>query len=314
MRPNHTRAGALAGLLGFAFIYAAGLPTTAAAQTQGSTPTMRLADRSLTVGHAARVRGAVERSYAGHTIVLEFRAAGSTAWSQLATTTVGDDGRYRINHSVPRNGALRATLQAPPGSASAAASQSVERRVRVAPSLRVPRKRLHVKAGRSTVVGGVVKGHAAGVPVRLQVSGPRGWRTLDRDRTNARGRFALRDRQQATLSRRARVVVAPRAGLARARRGVGRLNVYRWAHASWYGPGLYGGHLACGGTLTPGTLGVANKSLPCGAKVTLRHGGRSIRVRVIDRGPYVGGREYDLTEATAQRIGFRGHGPLLVTR
>jgi rare lipoprotein A (peptidoglycan hydrolase) len=37
-------------------------------------------------------------------------------------------------------------------------------------------------------------------------------------------------------------------------------------------------------------------------------------VRVIDRGPYVGGREFDLTEATAQRLRFRGHGSILSTR
>jgi rare lipoprotein A len=86
------------------------------------------------------------------------------------------------------------------------------------------------------------------------------------------------------------------------------------AHVSWYGPGLYGGHLACGGTLTPGTIGVAHKSLPCGSKVTLRNNGRSLRVSVIDRGPYVGGREYDLTAATARRLGFSGHGSMLVTR
>src|SRR4051812_44608736 len=41
------------------------------------------------------------------------------------------------------------------------------------------------------------------------------------------------------------------------------------AVASWYGPGLYGGHLACGGTLTPQTAGVANKTLGCGTKVRL---------------------------------------------
>jgi rare lipoprotein A len=90
--------------------------------------------------------------------------------------------------------------------------------------------------------------------------------------------------------------------------------VYRHAYASWYGPGFFGGHLACGGRLTPGTLGVANKRLPCGTKITLRYHGRSVRVPVIDRGPYVGGREYDLTAATKQRLGFRGHGYVLTTR
>ena len=317
MRPNHPHAGVLAGLLGFAFICAASLPTAAQAQTPGpsSTPTMHIADRSLTVGHAARVRGSVGRAYAGRTVVLEFRAARSTTWSALASATAASDGRYRIHRRVPRNGALRVTVQPQPGAATAAAEQSAVRSVRVSPSLRVPRKRLHVKAGRRTAALGVVRPFAAGAKVALQVRGRRGgWRTLDRDRTNTRGRFVLRDRRRATLSARVRVVVAAHDGLAKAVRPIGRLNVYRYAHASWYGPGLYGNQLGCGGTLHAGTLGVAHKSLPCGSRVTLRHRGRSIRVRVIDRGPYVGGREYDLTQATAQRIGFSGHGPLLVTR
>jgi rare lipoprotein A len=98
------------------------------------------------------------------------------------------------------------------------------------------------------------------------------------------------------------------------KRPLGRVNVYRWASASWYGPGLYGNHLGCGGTLTPGRVGVAHKTLPCGTKLRLRHRERTVRVRVIDRGPYVGGREYDLTEATARKLHFTGHGPILTTR
>ena len=92
------------------------------------------------------------------------------------------------------------------------------------------------------------------------------------------------------------------------------MNVYRSAHASWYGPGLYGNRLGCGGTLTASRLGVANKSLPCGTRLTLRHGRRTVRVRVIDRGPYVAGREFDLTAATARRLHFSGHGAILTTR
>lgn len=89
---------------------------------------------------------------------------------------------------------------------------------------------------------------------------------------------------------------------------VRHLTSYRLAGASYYGPGLYGNGVACGGTLQPGTLGVANKTLPCGTKVKLRYHGRSITVPVIDRGPYVAGREYDLTEATKKRLGFPGVG------
>ncbi len=92
------------------------------------------------------------------------------------------------------------------------------------------------------------------------------------------------------------------------------MNVFRKAYASWYGPGLYGNTLGCGGRLSPGTIGVAHKSLPCGTPLTVRHNGRSVRVRVIDRGPYVGNREYDLTSATRSRIGFSGHGTVLTTK
>jgi rare lipoprotein A len=89
---------------------------------------------------------------------------------------------------------------------------------------------------------------------------------------------------------------------------VRHLTSFRLAGASYYGPGLYGNGVACGGTLEPGTLGVANKTLPCGTMVKLRYNGRSITVPVIDRGPYVAGREYDLTEATKDRLGFPGVG------
>ena len=86
--------------------------------------------------------------------------------------------------------------------------------------------------------------------------------------------------------------------------------MYHLAGASWYGGG---GGLACGGTLTSSTLGVANKTLPCGTLVTLRYGGRSVRVPVVDRGPYVAGREYDLTEATKQALGFGDTGNVWAT-
>ena len=55
-------------------------------------------------------------------------------------------------------------------------------------------------------------------------------------------------------------------------------------------------------------MGVANKTLPCGTLVTLRYDGRTVRVPVVDRGPYVAGREFDLTEATKQALGFGGVG------
>lgn len=66
---------------------------------------------------------------------------------------------------------------------------------------------------------------------------------------------------------------------------------------SWYGPGFYGSRTACGETLTTSLIGVANRTLPCGALVTFRNptNGRVVTARVVDRGPYVSGRQWDLT-------------------
>jgi hypothetical protein len=167
----------------------------------------------------------------------------------------------------------------------------------------VTKQRLNARAGQSAVVVGTAPGPVTSLQIRRRGA----WRTIDRDHTTATGRFVLRARFRRTLTAPVRVVSGAET------RRLGRLNVYRFASASWYGPGLYGNELGCGGTLAPGRLGVAHKSLPCGSKVTLRHRGRSVRVRVIDRGPYVGGREYDLTEATARKLRFRGHGSILTT-
>jgi rare lipoprotein A len=179
-------------------------------------------------------------------------------------------------------------------------------------SVGVAKQRLHARLGRALVVIGSVQPGGAGYGARLQVRRGGRWRTLDRDRTSASGRYVLRDRARITMSAPARVVV--RGGGGRRARRIGRVNVYREALASWYGPGLYGNRTGCGGRLGYSQLGVAHKTLPCGAKVTLRHRGRSLRVPVIDRGPYVGAREYDLTAATARRLRFRGHGGILTTR
>jgi len=170
----------------------------------------------------------------------------------------------------------------------------------------VSAKQLNIQAGSSATV----KGRAAKPGVaRLEVLRKGRWITFDRDRTDSAGRFVLTKRFRTAMSARARV---------RTNRGekrsLGRLNVYRHALASWYGPGLYGNHLGCGGRLYAGSIGVANKTLPCGTKLTLRHRGRVLRVSVIDRGPYVGAREFDLTAATARKLGFSGAGPIQVTK
>jgi rare lipoprotein A (peptidoglycan hydrolase) len=151
----------------------------------------------------------------------------------------------------------------------------------------------------------------AGQEVQLQALGAHGWRTLAHTRTGANGRFRLRYLPRETASEQVRLRFGGDAEDLPAHRRLGALNVYRLAEASWYGGG---GELACGGELTSATMGVANKTLPCGTEVTLRYDGRTVRVAVIDRGPYVAGREFDLTEATKQALGFGGVGEVWSTR
>ena len=178
--------------------------------------------------------------------------------------------------------------------------------------IRVTSRRLNVRAGRVARVSGVLTPARAGRTVTLERRGARGWRTIDKARTTASGRFALRRRMRATDTVQVRVRFAGDRTTKATRRAAGRLNVYRPALASWYGPGLFGNALGCGGRLSYGTIGVAHKSLPCGTRVTLRKGNRIVRARVIDRGPYVGAREFDLTQATKQRLGFGSTGLVLV--
>ena len=68
-------------------------------------------------------------------------------------------------------------------------------------------------------------------------------------------------------------------------------------NVSWYGPGFYGHRTACGQTLTRGLIGVAHKTLPCGTRIVFRNpsNGRTVTAAVVDRGPYVAGRQWDLT-------------------
>ena len=68
----------------------------------------------------------------------------------------------------------------------------------------------------------------------------------------------------------------------------------------------YGKRTACGQVIGPHTEGVAHPVLPCGVKIYISYQGSHVLTTVIDRGPYVPGRQFDLTEALAKRIGLTG--------
>jgi rare lipoprotein A len=177
--------------------------------------------------------------------------------------------------------------------------------------LHIRRARLNVLDGSMASVAGALRPGLAERAVELQRLGRHGWETITHTLTRRGGRFVLRYTPRRLLSEPVRVLFAGDADDLSARRGIGRLTSYRLAGASWYGGG---GSLACGGELTSATLGVANKTLPCGTLVTIRYGGRSVRVPVVDRGPYVEGREFDLTEATKRALDFEGVGEVWSNR
>lgn len=74
---------------------------------------------------------------------------------------------------------------------------------------------------------------------------------------------------------------------------------------SWYGPGFYGKRTACGYAMTQSLRGVAHRTLPCGTLVTFKNpdNGVTITVPVVDRGPFVSSRDWDLTGGACVALG-----------
>jgi len=83
-----------------------------------------------------------------------------------------------------------------------------------------------------------------------------------------------------------------------------RVGVRGTAIATWFGPGFYGQTTACGQTLTPVVVGVANRTLPCGTLVRVSYKGHRLTLPVIDRGPYANGADWDLTAQAARALGI----------
>jgi rare lipoprotein A len=186
---------------------------------------------------------------------------------------------------------------------------------------------------RSLVVGGsMLFGHrvdargtmpgAAHRRVILQrLDAKRGWRNIARARVRSSERFLIHWMANRSGSLSLRAVIAPRrsshrtssraageSDAARIPAPVVDVTVYRPALATFYGPGFFGRPTACGVTLTPETHGVAHRRLPCGTLVRIMFHEREITVPVIDRGPFNGSYTWDLTQATADALGFQAGG------
>jgi rare lipoprotein A (peptidoglycan hydrolase) len=87
----------------------------------------------------------------------------------------------------------------------------------------------------------------------------------------------------------------------------GTKNGYYTGRAAPYSPSAAHPRTACGQVFSDKTQGVAHPVLPCGVRLYIRFHGREVLTQVIDRGPTVPGRDFDITKALANRLDL--HGP-----
>lgn len=232
---------------------------------------------------------------------IQFRALGAENWQDARRTETGRSGKFSAQVQVDRSGRFRAL------SADGRATPAELVRVKSTTRARVADET--IKLGeRIKVKGRVVPGGS-----RRQVSVRIGGETV-KGHTAKSGRFSVEVKAGDVGESAVRVRAASDKIAAGSGDKAGKVAVLRPAIASYYGPGLYGNPLGCGGTLQPDTVGVAHKSLPCGTKLIVAYGDRSVKTAVIDRGPYVGNREFDLTEALRNELGFGSTGTVYVSR
>ncbi|MDP2357206.1 MAG: septal ring lytic transglycosylase RlpA family protein [Beijerinckiaceae bacterium] len=85
--------------------------------------------------------------------------------------------------------------------------------------------------------------------------------------------------------------------------------------ASWYGPGFHGRRTASGERFNQNVMTAAHRHLPFGTRVrvTNHRSGRSVVVRINDRGPFIRGRIIDLSRASAHSLGLAGLSSVTIT-
>jgi hypothetical protein len=260
------------------------------------------------------VSGTTSSADGGHQLVLAYQQPG-TPWRPIAYTNVQSDGRFRFTTRMWRSGQL--SVQTPGGSATATALASVQpaaastasgnqlagtspEPVAVAPRLVVPKAPINVLSGQNVDVRGRLEPGLAGRTVQLDGRDGGSWRKLATAHTAPSGRFDLRYVPNAPGSEQLRVRFKGDATNTQSSAHSALLTVYNPSGASWYDDG---GSTACG---FHATMGVANRTLPCGTHVTFRYGGHTVTAVVDDRGPFVGGRDWDLNQNTAAALGFGG--------
>ena len=242
--------------------------------------------------------GHLEGWVAGDELTLQRRA--ETSWRTIATRPVDEAGKVRFTLQDMRRTQTFRLVYVDPASGVETISQS--RTVKVRAKLTLELSPDHVMSGRTvTASGRLTAGRGRYVAIQQRRDGS--WRTIG-TAYETDGRYAFRFEANRIGSRNIRAVFKGDADNVGVRTTDG-LRVYNPARATWYGPGLFGNRTACGQTLRSDTVGVAHRSLPCGAEVAVLYRGRTIVLRVIDRGPYSHA-DWDLTQRAAERLGFSG--------
>jgi rare lipoprotein A len=272
--------------------------------------------RVARLGQAVTVRGAAPASAAGHRAVLESASRTRSGWHPLLATTIATGGRFAFRTQLRHSGYVRVIDAGPVASGSGvqadrsaipAGSASVPQRVGVTARFEVAQTRLDALAGHPVSLRGTLSPAHGGRLVRVQARQGHGWKTFGTARTDATGRFRAHLGALTGAEHRLRVRFAGDHSNAAVSGGAGLVTVFSADVASWYNDA---GNTACG---FHATLGVANRNLPCGTKVRIRFGHRSVTATVDDRGPYVGGRNWDLNQSTAAALGFGGVGAIWIS-
>lgn len=286
---------------------------------------IKVTQRRLGYGQQLILTGRAPSTAAGQRVRLDFAPAGTHAWRPLAQATVGQSGKFRLVARLRRSGRVkvRGMWSGAGGAASSGApSQSPDQRtpagsaaqptsnaheVRVAAAFHLAHHATDDMGGRAITVQGTLLPATGGRTVHLQTLSGRRWHDVARARTDGQGRFDFRYTPSSGRKYLRVSFGGDRSNAAHTARS-GSVIVFRQGLASWYQDG---GSTACG---FHAQYGVANVSLPCGTKVTFLYRGHKVTATVDDRGPYVGGREWDLNQNTAGALGFGGVGSVWASR
>ena len=321
MRPKlKTRASRPVYAATFALMLA--IPGAAVALAAGQNDTQsaiqaKISDRHVSYGQKVTVSGDAAPARPGQRLTLEYAPAGTSHWRALASTRVRRNGHFRVAANLRRTGLVKVQGPAPAvtqpkdprGAApSSTASSSTVHKVAVAARFSLATGSVSQVNGHWTAVRGKLLPAVAGRIVRLEGrTSHGGWRLLSSGRTGRRGGFGLHV-HGAGNGQPLRVRFQGDRLNTPSRKPAGQTTVFHQTVASWYNDA---GNTACG---FHAYYGVANVSLPCGTKVAFKHGRHEVIATVDDRGPFVGGRTWDLNQNSAAALGFGGVGTVLSSR